>query len=568
MRPRDRMSLAMTLLLLAAAPARAEWPTDPAHNVPVDTLGDVGIPSVISDGSGGAIAVWSGNHGTPTFFAQHFDPSGQALWSSGVPMASSPTWIGYRPSVTTDGAGGAIVAWGRMADNGSGTICLQRINGNGGLEWGPDGVVACSLNSSYPLVTTDGAGGAIVVWNDIRGVVDFTQPFDRHVYVQRVSSSGVPLWTANGIPITSGHGEFGCKDIAPDCVGGAILAWWGAPHMGDGHDDVHAQRLASDGTPVWGAAGVTVCSAPGDQAYPLLAADGSGGAFIAWIDGRAGLGTQGLYAQHLDAAGTPVWAADGLGLCSLPGDQPVNHILTDGTGGAFVVWNDDRTGTWQVYAQRVNASGTGTWTANGVCLGTGAGREDSPCLASDGAGGIFLAWRDGRNADEQMYGQHLLADGTKAWSAGGLQISSAPGGQFSPDIAPEGAHGAVVIWQDLRSPTSHLYAQGLYSGGLGSGAVAGVPATSGSNVALASAGANPSRDGRTRVRFSLYGGEPASIDVLDITGRRIDSQPVGQLGAGAHEIELASLAGAAPGVYLVCLREGVRTQSTRIARLR
>jgi hypothetical protein len=56
--------------------------------------------------------------------------------------------------------------------------------------------------------------------------------------------------------------------------------------------------------------------------------------------------------------------------------------------------------------------------------------------------------------------------------------------------------------------------------------------------------------------------------VLDITGRRIDSQPVGQLGAGAHEIELASLAGAAPGVYLVCLREGVRTQSTRIARLR
>jgi hypothetical protein len=48
--------------------------------------------------------------------------------------------------------------------------------------------------------------------------------------------------------------------------------------------DVYAQRINSAGVVQWAANGIVVSNATADQVWPMIAADGSGGAVIAWYD--------------------------------------------------------------------------------------------------------------------------------------------------------------------------------------------------------------------------------------------------------------------------------------------
>ena len=58
-------------------------------------------------------------------------------------------------------------------------------------------------------------------------------------------------------------------------------------------------------------------------------------------------------------------------LCTAGGNQYNARVSSDGAGGAIVAWHDRRTGSnADIYAQRVDASGTVLWTTNGVALST------------------------------------------------------------------------------------------------------------------------------------------------------------------------------------------------------
>src|SRR5262249_54328635 len=76
-----------------------------------------------------------------------------------------------------------------------------------------------------------------------------------------------------------------------------------------------------------------------------------------------------------------------------------------------------------------------------------------------------------------------------------------------------------------------------------------------SRLALTGIQPNPSpRD--LNVSFSLASGAPASLEVLDVRGRRILSRRVGALGAGVHTLNVAQGESLAPGIYVVRLSQG------------
>jgi hypothetical protein len=66
---------------------------------------------------------------------------------------------------------------------------------------------------------------------------------------------------------------------------------------------------------------------------------------------------------------------------------------------------------------------------------------------------------------------------------------------------------------------------------------------------------NPSR-GAVRVAFTLPSARPATLDLMDVTGRRVARQDVGALGAGRHSVEFAPGRALRAGVYLVRLIQG------------
>jgi hypothetical protein len=352
------------------------------------------------------------------------------------------------PAITSDGAGGAIVTW-RDGRSGSWDIYAQGVNASGAVRWTADGVALCTAagERGNPKITSDGAGGVIVTWHDRR-----SGNYD--IYAQRVNASGAVQWTADGVALCTAAGDQGYYAITSDGAGGAIVTW--EDSLG-GSPDIYAQRVNASGAVQWTADGVALCMAPGSQWSPEIISDGAGGAIVSWRDRRSG--SWDIYTQWVNASGAVQWTADGVALCTAAGDQGKPEITSDGAGGAIVTWTDRRSGNYDIYAQRVNASGAVQWTADGVALGTAAGNQGYYAITSDGAGGAIATWEDNLSGSPDIYAQRVNASGTVQWTADGVALCMAPEFQWNPEILSDGAGGAIVAWQDRRSGIWDIYTQ-------------------------------------------------------------------------------------------------------------
>ncbi len=87
-----------------------------------------------------------------------------------------------------------------------------------------------------------------------------------------------------------------------------------------------------------------------------------------------------------------------------------------------------------------------------------------------------------------------------------------------------------------------------------------IPAAS--TFALRGLRPNPAVDGLV-VDFTLPTRESARIELLDITGRRVLSRDVGQLGAGRHLVEIGRVDRMAPGLYFLRLQQGGRFKTAK-----
>jgi hypothetical protein len=79
---------------------------------------------------------------------------------------------------------------------------------------------------------------------------------------------------------------------------------------------------------------------------------------------------------------------------------------------------------------------------------------------------------------------------------------------------------------------------------------------------------NPTRGEGLSVVFTLPNAAPARLELLDVSGRRVVEREVGSFGAGRHALDLGESQRLAPGLYLVCLRQGANTRVMRAVVLR
>lgn len=378
-----------------------------------------------------------------------------AQWRlDGAPLCTAPS-NQLTPVTIPDGAGGAIVTWYDYR-SGSPDIYVQRVLATGAADPGwPDGgraLCAASQGQYSPTLVGDGAGGAIVVWHDDRAS-------STDIYAARVLASGAPdpAWPTDGRGVCTASGDQIYPDVASDGSGGALVTW--RDDRGGPDTDIYAQRVLSSGAvdPAWPPNGRALCTAAGNQSVPRIAPDGSGGAFIVWSDLRGAHSD--IYAQRVLASGAvdAAWPADGLAVCGAIGNQSGPSIVTDGAGGAIATWFDYRNGLdSDIYAQHVLASGLvdPAWPAGGRALCTAPGEQYSPVAVSDGVGGAVVTWYDYRDDPEaaDIYAVRVLPSGAvdPAWPSDGRALCIASGDQPTPAVAPDGSGGALVAWLDYR----------------------------------------------------------------------------------------------------------------------
>lgn len=396
-----------TLRVLASGEVDPRWPVN-GRLLCGDCAGDSPgqIPQIAPDGTGGAIVAWAHKNGN--IYAHRVSESGQVdpVWPVGGRSLGGPGALYIQPQIAPDGAGGGIVTW----ESGGGAaynIYAQHVLASGDVDpaWPPDALSLCTkgFNQLAPQIISDGAGGAIVTWEDYRSGNHYD------IYAQRALVSGRvdPLWPANGrLLSTTGSGTGNRPQIAPDGAGGAIVTW-------DDPADIYAQRVLATGDvdPAWPPNGRALCTAGSVQTRPGIVSDGVGGAIVTWQDRRSGTNDD-VYALRVLASGAvdPTWPANGRALCTIAGDQQKPAIATDGAGGAIVTWEDYRSGTSaDIYARRVLASGIvdPVWSVDGRALGSASYDQIAPRVVADGAGGCIVSWEHRRDkSDSDIYAQN------------------------------------------------------------------------------------------------------------------------------------------------------------------
>jgi len=260
--------------------------------------------------------------------------------------------------IATDGSGGCLVAFVDFRRGLGAEIYVQRILPDGTIApgWPVNGlrVVDASSEQHYRIegrMVSDGAGGCYVAWSATSAPAELNDDiYATHVLADGSVASG---WPATGLPIAVQPGWQLLSGSGPDGSGGLLLAWQDS-RINPAR--AYVQRLLPDGSlPAgWQPQGNPISDLAGYHYAPRLASDGEGGAFVAF---QEGFNNHGYVQRVLGDGSRPMgWPSAGLPLVDqgLGGTaQDAIAIAADGTGGAIVAWQDTRQGTaTQIFAQR------------------------------------------------------------------------------------------------------------------------------------------------------------------------------------------------------------------------
>ncbi|MBC7695875.1 MAG: T9SS type A sorting domain-containing protein [Burkholderiales bacterium] len=450
------------LLLLMYNSAFCQWSSSSSINTPVAVVSkSQGNAHTVTDTKNGAIIAWDDNRNSASnstdIYAQRIKSNGYEKWNTNGIAVCSNNFTQKSVSIIDAGAGSAIITW---EDNRAGNydIYAQKIDSSGNILWAIDGVGICtkSTNQKNPKIISDNAGGGIIVWED-------SVNFYWDVYAQRISSSGITIWTTGGVGIcTAPNAQINPK-IDIDGLGGAIITWQDKRNNVD--YDVYTQRINSTGAVLWNTNGLLVCNSMNSQTNARIEPDGSNGALIGWVDKRNGTDYD-IYAQHINSTGSVQWATNGVAVCTAVGNQSAFDMKYLGSTGVLLAWKDGRTNTNSIYSQLVSLTGIIQLPTDGILISNSI-KAINPNVVSDGTGGAIIAWQDSTGISWNIKSQKINSAGTLQWPSGGVYVSNATDDQVNVSQVTDGNGGAIFVWEDYRSGSDYdLYAHHLYFDGM------------------------------------------------------------------------------------------------------
>lgn len=261
--------------------------------------------------------------------------------------------------------------------------------------------------------------------------------------------------------------------IVTDTKAGAIISWVDYRNNVSSAD-IYIQRMNAAGYPVWTANGVAVCTDPNNQTAVAMVEAGDGSAIMTWQDWRNG--NKDIYAQKVDSSGNLLWTSNGVPVSVKTFNQSNPKVIDDGAGGAIIVWEDSINGSWDIYAQRISNTGATMWVTGGLVICNAANSQINPKLRADGLSGAIITWQDKRTGvDYDLYAQRINGTGIVQWAANGVVVCNLTGNQTNPKLESDGQNGAIIAWQDKRNGVDYdIYAQRLNGSGVAQWSANGV----------------------------------------------------------------------------------------------
>lgn len=395
-------------------------------------------PAVAYNGTS-FLVVWEDfRNGSYDIYGARVSGAGTVLDPSGIPISTAPN-NQRAPAVAHDGTNFLVVWEDSRSNSGSSDLYGARVSGSGTVL-NTSGILISNAygNQADPAVAYNGTN-FLVVWEDTRnGGSD--------LYGARVGSTGV-VRDPSGIPISTSASD----QIAPTvaCSGADwLVVWQDFRSSTTSSSDIYGARVSGTGA-VLEPSGTPISTATGDQLAPAVASDGTNWLAM-WEDSRSG--SSDIYGARVSATGA-VLDPSGLNLSLSANSQYSPSVAHDGTN-FLVVWSDFRSAAsaFDIYGVRVSESGT-VLDPGGIAISTASEYQGSPMVAHGGTS-FLVVWHDQRSGSSyDIYGARVSSTGM-VLDTGGIPLSTAPNGQYTPSVSHDGVR-FLVVWHDYRNGSNY-----------------------------------------------------------------------------------------------------------------
>lgn len=409
-----------------------------------------GEPDVIIFPDRSFLAVWEdGRDGDLDILAQKFDSAGSLLGSVVKINDETIPADQFLASADVSPSGKVVVTW---VDGKNLEIMAQRLDNNLNKISSNFKVNSGPNNSAYaPAVAFQPNGNFLITWEDIR--------FGYQIFAQRYDSSGTPIGLNFQVSTDVGSYPHLAPSISADGKGDFVICWEDYRNL-DG--DIYFQRYDSGGVALDTNLLAHLDSASEDQYQPDVKKDYNGDFVVSWVDTRSG--NTDIYFRRVNSSGllqglpTKVNADIGID----PQWEP--SVDADSLGNFMISWSDYRSAP-AIYLQRYdtlgNALGANTQVSD---VGQILERHTSSLYLPKG-GDFVVSWMDYRNKNYDIYLQRMTASGTKKGSNFKANQDSTGAQQRNPSLAVNSQRQSFVVWEDFRSGNADIYFRGLDQSG-------------------------------------------------------------------------------------------------------
>ena len=366
---------------------------------------------ICPDGEGGGYVSWSNEIASDgCIYMQRVNGAGHRMWPDSNcvhdPSSIYSESALLAPSINRDVADGCVMTILDYLSGSQTAVLAKKITPEGVVLWTPGGVQLCSSAISghslaNPTITSDGRGGAVVAWES-RPAGQSLIPYSG-IRATRVLSDGTPGWSSScGVLVSADtiHHDDPSVEVMDST---RIFVGWSDYEQG--YANMKGQVLeTATGSQVLPAAGLTLATGLNGEVLVQRTVSLSTGNWVTlWEDKRDWSAStdrlERVYFQIFDSLGHAAGAANGDSLTQEESDPNITQSLMsscpDVEGGFFAMLLDYRAGGSGLRATHINAagrpvggpSGQLVWPINGSNLNYG----DVFC-AADGHSGLFVAW--------------------------------------------------------------------------------------------------------------------------------------------------------------------------------
>jgi len=253
---------------------------------------------------------------------------------------------------------------------------------------------------------------------------------------------------------TIGGCDQGNSGVGMDSTGNFVVVW---EDSRGGHHDIYAHRFLENGQMQGENFKVNADTGIAEQRNPSIGMDRNGNFVIVWEDERHGHCD--IYAQMFDLGGESIGNNFRINNDAGPFDHKNPKIAMNGMGDFTVVWEDSGGGLWDIYAQRFDKNGLTLGTNFKVNEDLDTGGCFSPSVAMNDSGAFVVAWHDSCDITNDVYAQRYNTHGLPVGSNFKVNddCGNQPQGFSSVAISKSGEF--VIAWQDMRDGQYDIYMQ-------------------------------------------------------------------------------------------------------------